>query len=136
MTNEAIALTYRGDRAPGSAQRLRVVGVQAGGRAEPLEHVVHYSPTGLEWGYPGAGPSDLALSLLADVIGDRTELRSWLKRQAGRRVPESWRLHLAFRGDHVQRFATDAWELSRAEIETWIAAEQAAAMRAAAERAR
>ncbi len=34
-----------------------------------LEHVVRHSPTGVEWGYTGSGPADLALSVLARVAG-------------------------------------------------------------------
>jgi hypothetical protein len=29
-----------------------------------------HSPTGLEWGYAGSGPAQLALALAADVLGD------------------------------------------------------------------
>lgn len=29
-----------------------------------------HSPTGLQWGYGGSGPSQLALALLADHLGD------------------------------------------------------------------
>lgn len=29
-----------------------------------------HSPTGPEWGYGGSGPAQLALGLLADVVGD------------------------------------------------------------------
>lgn len=36
---------------------------------EPLPHVVRHSPTGFEWGYPGSGPADLALSIVCDVLG-------------------------------------------------------------------
>lgn len=39
------------------------------GAVKPLEHVVRHSPTGMEWGYGGSGPSDLALSILADALG-------------------------------------------------------------------
>jgi hypothetical protein len=35
----------------------------------PLYHCVDSSPTGLSWGYSGAGPSDLARSLLYDRLG-------------------------------------------------------------------
>ncbi len=35
----------------------------------PLHHVVRHSPTGIEWGYGGSGPSDLALSVLTAVAG-------------------------------------------------------------------
>jgi hypothetical protein len=30
----------------------------------------NHSPTGLEWGYSGSGPAQLALALAADVLGD------------------------------------------------------------------
>lgn len=30
----------------------------------------NHSPTGLEWGYSGSGPAQLALALAADVTGD------------------------------------------------------------------
>jgi len=32
----------------------------------PLRHVFLHSPTGLEWGFGGAGPGDLALSILCE----------------------------------------------------------------------
>ncbi len=30
----------------------------------------NHSPTGVEWGYGGSGPAQLALALAADVLGD------------------------------------------------------------------
>jgi len=35
----------------------------------PLKHIVRHSPSGFQWGYNGSGPSDLALAVLADLIG-------------------------------------------------------------------
>jgi hypothetical protein len=37
----------------------------------PLHHIVYHSPTGMEWGYPGSGPTDLALSIIADFLDER-----------------------------------------------------------------
>lgn len=34
-----------------------------------LTHHVKHSPTGLEWGYGGSGPSDAARSILIDALG-------------------------------------------------------------------
>ena len=34
----------------------------------------NHSPTGFAWGYGGSGPSQLALAILADVIGDERAL--------------------------------------------------------------
>lgn len=38
-------------------------------RRERVEQVVWHSPTGLEYGYAGSGPADLALSVLAHWYG-------------------------------------------------------------------
>ena len=32
--------------------------------------LANHSPTGLEWGYPGSGPAQCALAILADLTGD------------------------------------------------------------------
>ncbi|HZV49875.1 MAG TPA: DUF6166 domain-containing protein [Candidatus Dormibacteraeota bacterium] len=63
------------------------------GRPYPLRHVVYHSPAGLEFGYGGSGPADLALSLLADLFGERPtrrqlewgESRAWHHHQAVKR---------------------------------------------------
>lgn len=36
----------------------------------PRLDLVGHSPDGFEWGYPGSGPTQLALALLADHLGD------------------------------------------------------------------
>lgn len=38
-----------------------------------LKHVVKHSPTGLEFGYGGAGPADAALSILTDFLDDQSK---------------------------------------------------------------
>ena len=35
-----------------------------------LRHRAYHSPTGMRWGFRGAGPKDLARSLLIDALGD------------------------------------------------------------------
>lgn len=47
-----------------------VVDPQSAPRGRPLHHYVRHSPAGLDWGYAGNGPRDLARSLLADALGD------------------------------------------------------------------
>lgn len=37
-----------------------------------LRHIPRHSPTGMNWGYGGSGPADLALSLLVDHYGERS----------------------------------------------------------------
>lgn len=57
---------YEGVRTPNGARVFKV----AGDLREPLrQRIVYHSPTGFEWGYPGSGPADLALNILADVSG-------------------------------------------------------------------
>jgi hypothetical protein len=62
---------YRGVR---DIDRCASVLVQRDGRrATPLRmrrDLDNHSPTGLEWGYPGSGPAQLALALLADALSD------------------------------------------------------------------
>lgn len=54
----------------------------------------NHSPTGLEWGYAGSGPAQLALALAADVLGDddrAQEIYQQLKfRLVGRLPHEEW----------------------------------------------
>ena len=38
-----------------------------------LQIVTYHSPDGIEWGYPGSGPADLALSILADYFEETPE---------------------------------------------------------------
>ncbi len=43
------------------------------GRVETLPHRGGHSPTGLEWGYSGSGPTDLAISLIVALTGRQPE---------------------------------------------------------------
>lgn len=49
------------------------VSVECGGRRRDLRprlDLRNHSPCGFEWGYGGSGPSQLALALCADALGD------------------------------------------------------------------
>lgn len=39
-------------------------------RLDPRQDLRNHSPDGPEWGYPGSGPSQLALAICADALGD------------------------------------------------------------------
>lgn len=41
---------------------------------DPRTDLRNHSPTGLEWGYSGSGPAQLALAMLADLACDRIAL--------------------------------------------------------------
>jgi hypothetical protein len=36
---------------------------------DPMTSLVNHSPSGLEWGYAGSGPAQLALALCCDYLG-------------------------------------------------------------------
>ncbi|MEL7170025.1 MAG: DUF6166 domain-containing protein [Bacteroidota bacterium] len=52
-----------------SVEDIRLWRASDGSAQANVEHVVTYSPTGIEWGYVGAGPGDLAVSILTHVAG-------------------------------------------------------------------
>lgn len=106
-----------------------------------LKHVNLHSPTGYNWGYLGSGPADLALSLLADALGEtftKRELRQGYKDCActygdpnckdcggtGGIPIRSWHLHQPFKEAFVARW-TDHWTISRNEIVSWVQAYEA-----------
>lgn len=95
----------------GDGTWVAVVGLD--GEAPPLRHRMYHSPDGFEWGYGGSGPSDLARSILADVLGyvpvgyhdfkerfiasaspigftlTEAEILAWMDEQWGERFPPS-----------------------------------------------
>jgi hypothetical protein len=88
---------YRGFRdAQGNAH------VEVNGR--PLEwrlDLDNHSPTGLEWGYGGSGPAQLALALIADATGnDERALKQ----------------HQDFKWRIVSKLPHDEWQLTRLDI--------------------
>lgn len=55
---------------PSSTALVTVEDAGTGELIGTLPHAVRYSPTGLNWGYAGAGPRELARCLLAAVLED------------------------------------------------------------------
>ena len=62
-----------------------------------LRHVERHSPTGFEWGYAGSGPADLALSILADYLGNEEAAEG---------------LKVVFKEEVVSRLPSTAWMLT------------------------
>ncbi len=82
----------------------------AEGRAvATLDHIVRHSPTGIEWGYAGAGPADLALSLLARVAG----------------MDLARRHYHAFLHEVVSSLPYDGGLVQAADVQAWLASQQA-----------
>lgn len=71
----------------------------------PLRHIVRHSPTGMNWGYGGSGPADLALSIMADVFEGRVELADVFYQQ--------------FKWDFVAGWG-EVWTITTEEIDHWL----------------
>jgi hypothetical protein len=79
------------------------------GGGYPLPHIVRHSPTGYEAGYHGSGPSDLALSILSDLIG--------------REAAEADGLYHQFKRDFVAPIILDEGEtaqITEERIQEWL----------------
>jgi len=86
--------------------------VEEDGVRWPLEHLVCHSPTGLEWGYGGCGPADLAISLIADADPALA--------CPGRVPPVEPSLYESFKRDVVCSLPHDGWRISAVDVRRWI----------------
>ena len=102
--NEIPILRYIAEGERGGPVRLFVE--FANGVKAQVRQVVWHSPTGLEYGYGGSGPADMALSILAHHKGadpERIEklfhgsLASWVEGSDEVRLVVRLHLHLNFR---------------------------------------
>ena len=101
--------TYHGSRAGGHA----VVTVSEYGRngeltespLDPRLDLWNHSPTGMEWGYPGSGPAQLALAILADATGDG----SYAKLR-----------HQRFKQDVTAEIRQNSWTIHPEDVAGWV----------------
>lgn len=68
-----------------------------------LKHQVYHSPTGMEWGYLGSGPADLARSILWDYLGKEP----------------SRNLYMDFKDRFVAGWGED-WQIDSMRIQDWM----------------
>jgi hypothetical protein len=61
---------YQGTRTPGGCEIVVLEDGKPPRRLDLRLDLRNHSPTGLEWGYSGSGPAQLALALAADLLGD------------------------------------------------------------------
>lgn len=105
---------YVGMRSPAGAPVVMVSGGYGGGF---LRHVKCHSRQ-FDWGYHGAGAADLALSLLADALGEH--LPSPTTPAEG--PQRAWRHYQGFKIDHVAHWPRSGdWRITRSEILAWAA---------------
>ncbi len=72
-----------------------------------VAHVPRHSPTGIEWGYCGSGPADLARSVLLALTDEAT----------------AERLYQRFKADVVARIPHPGGVLRAADVRAWVAAQ-------------
>jgi hypothetical protein len=107
---------------------------------EPLKHLVLHSPTGMEWGYLGSGPADLALSILADWFGEsptEKELRmgsmeipddALLAAKTTDQMDQLWsrsriwcvHYHQHFKEAFIGKMPKEGWSLEGRVISAWV----------------
>ena len=111
----------------GSARHLRLVTPerQAGPGADPadvvlyreidgtaratVEHAIRHSPTGIEWGYGGSGPADLARSILLGLTDEGT----------------ADRLYQRFKAEVVAAVPRGGGVIRASDVRAWLAAHAA-----------
>jgi hypothetical protein len=96
---------YRGKRTEAGTE----VTVADGGTEYALNlrfDLRNHSPTGLEWGYAGSGPAQLALALTADALGDDDRAQNAYQR---------------FKFAVVGSLAGDTWTLTEEQIRAAVA---------------
>ncbi len=70
---------------------------------EPLDprlDLLRKSPSGLDWGYSGSGPAQLALAILAHCVGDKIALAHYQ----------------GFKLRYVAQFGRDHWTMTADEV--------------------
>lgn len=68
---------------------------------DPCHGIANHSPDGFQWGYAGSGPSQLALAICVDHLGD---------------VALARRVYQDFKMAVIALIKTDEWELSEEQV--------------------
>lgn len=142
QTENPAAKSYVGERRRDGAH----VFVREGARERPLEHHVRHSPGGMEWGYAGSGPAELARCILIDYFGPEAVCAEceggWIESAEGRErcwhcAGEVFSLPVSYQEFKFEFIASLAqgsdWEISAGEIEQWVREKSEAATAHAAE---
>ena len=131
---------YRGYSDQGDASGpVSLVVYEDGQEPYKLRHMIVHSPSGMSWGFHGSGPADLALSILADYLGEAAAIPAH-ERYDPRVADEikqtgAWLLHQEFKRDVVASLPQDRnITIDGADIEAWLAPRRAEALRLLRER--
>lgn len=99
--------TYYGNR----CQLGGTISIREGGATRSLKHIVRHSPTGLEWGYGGSGPSDTALSIMTDYFGGWPD--------GARRATKNY---MDFKWEFIASAPEEGFEITSKQIDEWMEA--------------
>ena len=93
--------------------------------ARILEHCVLHSPTGMETGFGGSGPADLAASILADhlQVGRRVLEDAWQGNASDAKASRVIHLYQTFKFDFIAPRKLEpgkSYEIEAIDIERWI----------------
>jgi hypothetical protein len=82
-----------------------------------LRHIKHHSPTGLEYGYGGSGPADMALSILCDFFG-QSPTKTHIYRGHFKAQPH----YMTFKWDFIRRLKqrVNHHKISAKDIQDWL----------------
>lgn len=96
--------TIEGFRSPHDCA-VQVVEGDSRRRLDPRLDLRNHSPTGLEWGYGGSGPAQLALAILAQVVGEMHALACYHD----------------YKWDVVAALPYKEWTITSEQVEEWVA---------------
>jgi len=123
---------YRGYSDQGNASGpVSLVVYEEGQKPYKLRHMIMHSPSGMSWGYQGSGAADLALSVLADWLGEVAAVPAHERYDhaiAGQiQETGAWLLHQEFKRDFVATLPQDRnVTINGVDIETWLEPRRAA----------
>lgn len=73
-------------------------------RLDPRLDLANHSPTGFAWAYGGSGPAQLALAILADVVGDEIALAHYQR----------------FKAEEIATLPRGHWYITEAYVIAWL----------------
>ncbi len=131
---------YRGYSDQGDASGpVSLVVYEDGQEPYKLRHMIVHSPSGMSWGFHGSGPTDLALSILANYLGEAAAIPAHERYDHdiadGIQETGAWLLHQDFKRDFVATLPQDRnVTIDGRAIEAWLAPRRAEVERLLRER--
>jgi len=91
-----------------------------------LRHMIVHSPSGMARGFSGSGPADLALSILADYLGEAAQVPAHERydHAIAEEIQQTraWARHQEFKRQFIAPLDQGAgWTLTDAEVRDWLA---------------